>query len=45
MSSEEARIGARVRMDEDSGLRSKWRGLSGTASGKWDNPEYLAIDV
>ncbi len=42
--SEEARIGARVRVGE-SGLRSEWRGLTGTISGRWGNPEYLAIDV
>ena len=44
MESEEARIGARVRVSE-SGRRSEWRGLTGTVSGKWGNPEYLALDV
>jgi hypothetical protein len=44
MRSEEARIGARVRVSE-SGPRSEWRGLTGTISGKWGNPEYLALDV
>ena len=29
----------------ESGLRSEWRGLTGTISGKWGNPEYLALDV
>ena len=42
--SEEARIGARVRVSE-SGRHSEWRGLTGTISGKWGNPEYLALDV
>jgi hypothetical protein len=28
-----------------SGLHSEWRGLTGTISGKWGNPEYLALDV
>jgi hypothetical protein len=37
-------IGARVRVGE-SGLRSEWRGLTGTISGRWGNPEYLALDV
>jgi hypothetical protein len=44
MRSEEAQIGARVRVGE-SGLRSEWRGLTGTVSRKWGNPEYLALDV
>ncbi len=44
MRSEEARIGARVRVSE-SGRRSEWRGLMGTVSAKWGNPEYLALDV
>ena len=44
MESEEARIGARVRVSE-SGRRSEWRGPTGTVSGKWGNPEYLALDV
>jgi hypothetical protein len=43
MSSEDARIGARV--GEGSGHRSEWRGLTGTVSGNWDNPEYLVLDV
>jgi hypothetical protein len=42
--SEEAVIGARVRLDE-SELRSEWRGVTGTISGRWGNPEYLALDV
>ena len=29
----------------ESGRRSEWRGLTGTISGKWGNPEYLALDV
>jgi hypothetical protein len=37
-------IGARVRVSE-SGRRSEWQGLTGTISGKWGNPEYLALDV
>ena len=44
MRSEQARIGARVRVGE-SGLRSEWRGLTGTISGRWGDPEYLALDV
>ena len=44
MRSEEAVIGARVRLDE-SELRSAWRGLKGTISGRWGNPEYPALDV
>jgi hypothetical protein len=34
MRSEEARIGARVRVSE-SGWRSEWWGLTGTISEKW----------
>jgi hypothetical protein len=45
MRSEEARIGARVRVSEGSGRRSEWRGLTGTISDKWGNPAYLALDV
>jgi hypothetical protein len=44
MRSEEARIGARVRVSE-SGPHAEWRGLTGTISRKWGNPEYLALDV
>jgi hypothetical protein len=44
MRSEEAQIGARVRVGE-AGLGSEWRGLTGTVSRKWGNPEYLALDV
>jgi hypothetical protein len=44
MRSQEAMIGARVRVSE-SGRRSEWHGLTGTISGKWGNPEYLAFDV
>jgi hypothetical protein len=29
----------------ESGRRSEWHGLTGTISGKWGNPEYLAFDV
>jgi hypothetical protein len=43
--SEEAVIGARVRVGEESGLRSEWRGLTGTISARWGNPEYLALEV
>ena len=45
MRSEQAQIGARVRVGEDSGLRHEWRGLTGTVKAKWGNPEYLALDV
>jgi len=44
MRSEEARIGARVRVS-DSGLHSELRGLTGTVSAMWGHPEYLALDV
>ena len=44
MRSEQARIGARVRVGE-SVLRAEWRGLTGTISGTWGDPEYLALDV
>ena len=44
MMSEEALIGARVRVGE-SGGRSEWHGLTGTTTAKWGNPEYLAFDV
>jgi hypothetical protein len=46
--SEEAVIGARVKVGDsvaDSGWRSEWRGLTGTISRRWGNPEYLALDV
>jgi hypothetical protein len=32
-------------MVADSGWRSEWRGLTGTISRRWGNPEYLALDV
>jgi hypothetical protein len=44
MRSEEAVIGARVRVSE-SGLRSEWWGCTGTISAKWGNPQYVALDV
>jgi hypothetical protein len=44
MRSEQAQVGAKVRVGY-SGFRSEWRGLTGTISGKWNNPEYLALDV
>ena len=44
MRSEEAVIGAKV-MVADSGHRSEWRGLTGTISARWGNPEYPALDV
>ena len=44
MMSEEARIGARVRVGAF-GLRSEWQGLTGTVIAKWGNPMYLALDV
>ena len=44
MMSEEALIGARVRVDE-SGWRSEWHGRTGTITAKWGNPEHLAFDV
>ena len=45
MRSEEARIGTKVMVGEESGLGSEWRGLAGTIIGKWGNPKYLALDV
>ena len=46
MRSEEAVIGARVRVSEESGHRcSEWRGLTGTIGARWGKPEYLALDV
>ena len=44
MRSEEARIGAKVMVGE-AGLCSEWRGLTGTISGQWGDPGYLALDV
>ncbi len=44
MRSEEAVIGARVRV-AGSGPSSEWRGLAGTISGRWGNPEYPALEV
>ena len=44
MRSEQAQIGAKVRVGTLVG-RSEWRGLTGTVSRKWGNPEYLALDV
>jgi hypothetical protein len=45
MRSEQAQIGARVTVGEESGLRSELRGLTGTVRAKWGEPEYLAFDV
>jgi hypothetical protein len=45
MRSQEAVIGAMVRVGEESGPGYEWRGLTGTIIGKWGNPEYLALDV
>jgi hypothetical protein len=44
MRSEQAKIGASVRVS-DSGLHSELRGLTGTVSGLWGHPGYLALDV
>ncbi len=44
MRSEEASIGARVRVGER-GLHSELRGLRGRIIGRWGHPEYLALDV
>ncbi len=44
MRSEQARIGARVRVGE-SGLRSEWLGLTGRITARWGDPEYVALDV
>jgi hypothetical protein len=44
MRSEQAQIGTRVRVGY-SRLHSEWQGLTGTVSGKWGSPEYLALDV
>ena len=45
MRSQEARIGTKVMVGEESGFGSEWRGLAGTIIGKWGSPEYLALDV
>ena len=29
----------------ESGLRPEWRGLTGTISARWGDPEYPALDV
>jgi hypothetical protein len=42
--SEEALIGRRVRVRE-SLLKSEQRGLVGTITGRWGNPNYVALDV
>ncbi len=44
MRSEQARIGAMVRVGESS-LRSEWRGLTGRITERWGAPEYVALDV
>ena len=44
MRSEEASIGARVRVGER-GLRSELRGMRGRIIRRWGHPEYLALDV
>jgi hypothetical protein len=43
--SEQAQVGSRVRVSEESGKHSEGRGLTGTIRAKWGNPEYLALDV
>jgi hypothetical protein len=49
MRSEEARIGASVRVCGDRGIPSEVQGLTGTLSGKWANPwgapEDLVLEV
>jgi hypothetical protein len=49
MRSEEARIGASVRVCGERGLPSELQGLKGTLSGKWANPwgapEDLVLEV
>ena len=44
MLSEEALIGARVRVGEPL-LKSELRGLEGTITKRWGNPNYVALDV
>jgi hypothetical protein len=29
----------------ESGVRPQWRGLTGTISGRWGDPGYVALDV
>ena len=41
MRTEEARIGASVRVRGERGLPSELQGLTGTLSGKWANPGAL----
>ncbi len=45
MRSEEAQIGASVRVRRERGLPSELRGLKGTLSGKWANPWGAAEDL
>jgi hypothetical protein len=44
MMSEEARIGTRVRVC-DSLLRADLKGREGTITGRWGDPNYVALDV
>jgi hypothetical protein len=44
MTSEEALIGKRVRVCKFL-LRSELRGKVGTITGRWGNPDYVALDV
>jgi hypothetical protein len=49
MRSQDARIGARVRVGEGSGLPSELQGLTGVVCGKWGNPwgtfEDMVLEV
>jgi hypothetical protein len=44
MISEEARIGARVRVRQEHGT-ANWRGREGTILKSWGDPTYTALDV
>jgi hypothetical protein len=44
MTSEEARIGRRVRIGEDH-RKTVWRGREGTIAKRWGDPAYAALDV
>jgi hypothetical protein len=44
VTSEEALVGARVRVREDH-HSARWRGKEGTIRARWGDPEYVALDV
>lgn len=44
VTSEEALVGARVRVCEDH-RSAHWRGEEGTVRARWGDPQYVALDV